>query len=298
MNEVYKKQVQLLLKVLPEVAKEKCFAMHGGTAINLFIRNMPRLSVDIDLTFVEIAERAETLSGINSALSRIKNRVKKLSASIRIEQKEEACKLLLDEFGVTVKIEVNTVGRGLLGELNKKALCFAAQEQFDAFCVMPLVSMGQLYGGKLCAALDRQHPRDIFDVMLLMKNEGLTTEIKEGLILGLASSNRPTHEMLNPNLLDQRIAFENQFVGMSSVEFNYYDYEATRSQLIESLETNLDRKARDFLLSLNHLSPDWTIYNYQHYPAVKWKLMNLEKFKNDKPEAYRQQLEKLKSLLG
>lgn len=66
MIDAYKKQVRLLLDVLPEVAKETCFAMHGGTAINLFVRDMPRLSVDIDLTYVEIAERNETLEGINS----------------------------------------------------------------------------------------------------------------------------------------------------------------------------------------------------------------------------------------
>lgn len=52
MEEAYKKQVSLLLDVLPEVAKENCFALHGGTAINLFVRSMPRLSVDIDLTYV------------------------------------------------------------------------------------------------------------------------------------------------------------------------------------------------------------------------------------------------------
>lgn len=49
MDKVYKSQVKLLLDVLPLVSKEPCFALHGGTAINLFIRNMPRLSVDIDL---------------------------------------------------------------------------------------------------------------------------------------------------------------------------------------------------------------------------------------------------------
>ena len=72
MNEAYRRQVKLLLDVLPEVAKEECFAMHGGTAINLFLQDMPRLSVDIDLTYVEIAERTETLDAINAALLRTK----------------------------------------------------------------------------------------------------------------------------------------------------------------------------------------------------------------------------------
>lgn len=297
MNEVYKKQVRLLLDVLPEVAKESCFAMHGGTAINLFVRDMPRLSVDVDLTYVEIAERNETLEGINAALNRIKERIEVLRPSIRVQHKDKVCKLQLEEYGVLIKIEVNMVGRGLLGEPKKAHLCEAAQEKFDAFCAMPLVPLAQLYGGKLCAALDRQHPRDLFDVKLLLENEGFTDEIKQGFILGLVSSNRPTYEMLDPHLLNQRPVFENQFEGMSEIEFSYDDYEATRRQLITTVNDSLSKEDRAFLLSLNRLTPDWSIYNYQNFPSVKWKLLNLEKFKNDNPEAYEQQLNELESIL-
>lgn len=297
MNEAYKKQVRLLLDVLPEVAKEECFAMHGGTAINLFVRDMPRLSVDIDLTYVEIAERNETLEGINVALLRIKQRIEALRPSIRVQHKDKVCKLQLDEHGLLIKIEVNIVGRGLLGEPSKAPLCEAAQEQFDAFCAMPLVPLAQLYGGKLCAALDRQHPRDLFDVKLLLENEGFTDEIKQGFVLGLVSSNRPTHEMLAPHLLDQRTAFENQFEGMTTIEFSYDDYEATRLQLIETVKASLSGDDKAFLLSLNRLEPNWSIYDYQDFPSVKWKLLNLEKFKKDNPEAYQQQLIELESVL-
>ena len=297
MNEAYKKQVRLLLDVLPEVAKETCFAMHGGTAINLFIRNMPRLSVDIDLTYVEIAERDETLEGINAGLIRIKERIEALRLSIRVQHKDKVCKLQLDEHGVLIKIEVNMVGRGLLGEPNKALLCEAAQAQFNAFCAMPLVPLSHLYGGKLCAALDRQHPRDLFDVKLLFENEGFTSEIKRGFILGLVSSNRPTHEMLDPHVFDQRTAFKNQFEGMTMVEFSYDDYETTQLQLIETIKANLSEEDKAFLLSLNRLTPDWTIYNYQNFPSVKWKLLNLEKFKTDNPEAYQRQLSELESIL-
>ena len=298
MNEAYKKQLELLLDVLPEVAKEECFAMHGGTAINLFVRDMPRLSVDIDLTYVEIAERNETLEGINAALLRIKERIEALRPSIRVQHKDKVCKLQLDEHGVLIKIEVNMVGRGLLGEPNKAPLCEAAQEQFDAFCAMPLVPLAQLYGGKVCAALDRQHPRDLFDVKLLLENEGFTDEIKQGFILGLVSSNRPTYEMLDPHLLDQRTAFENQFEGMTTIGFSYHDYEATRLQLIETAKASLSDDDKAFLLSLNRLEPDWSIYDYQKFPSVKWKLLNLEKFKSNNPEAYEQQLNELESVLA
>ena len=298
MNNAYTKQVKLLLDVLPEVAKEVCFAMHGGTAINLFVRDMPRLSVDIDLTYVEIAERNETLDGINAALLRIKERIEGLRPSIRVQHKANICKLLLDEHGTTIKIEVNMVGRGLLGEATKAQLCEAAQEEFDAFCAMPLVPLAQLYGGKICAAIDRQHPRDLFDVRLLLDNEGFTDEIKRGFLFGLVSSNRPTHEMLNPHLLDQRVAFENQFEGMSSIEFSYDEYEATRLQLIETIQSSLNESDKAFLLSLTGLDTDWSIYDFQDFPSVKWKLLNLEKFKTENPETYRQQLSELGKLLA
>jgi len=113
MNDAYKRQVKLLLNVLPEIAKEDCFAMHGGTAINLFLQDMPRLSVDIDLTYVEIAERSETLDAINAALLQIKERIEKLRASIRVQHKPNVCKLQISQQGVQIKVEVNMVGRGL-----------------------------------------------------------------------------------------------------------------------------------------------------------------------------------------
>lgn len=216
MNEAYRQQAKLLLDVLPEVAREICFALHGGTAINLFVLNLPRLSVDIDLTYVEIGERNESLTAINEALQRIKARIAGLRPSIRIQHKADTCKLQIEEQGVNIKIEVNMVGRGLIGEAQQVTLCEAAQTEFDAFCVMPLVPLAQLYGGKICAALDRQHPRDLFDVKLLLEGEGITGDIKRGIIYSLVSSNRPTHELLASNLLDQQAAFENQFEGMSA----------------------------------------------------------------------------------
>ena len=298
MNDAYKKQVKLLLDALPEVAKEECFAMHGGTAINLFVREMPRLSVDIDLTYVEIAERDETFDDINSALMRIKEHIEGLRSSIHVQHKADVGKLQLDEHGAMIKIEVNRVGRGLIGGVVKAPLCEAAQEQFDAFCVMPIVPLSQLYGGKICAALDRQHPRDLFDVKLLLENEGFTDEIKYGLLFALVGSNRPTFELLDPHLLDQRAAFENQFEGMSSIEFSYEDYEATRLQLIETVKIGLNERDRAFLLSLNCLEPDWSTHDFKEFPSVKWKLLNLKKFRQDKPEIFQRQIDALNGVLA
>lgn len=296
--DAYKKQVGLLLDALPEVGKESCFAMHGGTAINLFVRDMPRLSVDIDLTYIPLEERGESLKNINDALIRIKERIEAIKPNSRIIHKDNLCKLQISHRGMQIKIEVNMVGRGLLDEAYKAPLCDTAQEEFDAFCAMTIVPMSQLYGVKICAALDRQHPRDLFDIRLLLDNEGFTNEIKKGLVFGLVSSNRPTHELLKPRLQDQHTAFDNQFEGMSVIDFSYEDYELTRLQLIELVNGCLTDDDKIFLLSVNHLEPNWGIYDFQNFPSVKWKLSNLERFKDERSSDYQAQYEQLESILS
>ena len=145
--------------------------------------------------------------------------------------------------------------------------------------------------------MDRQHPRDLFDVKLLLDNEGFTDEIKRGFILGLVSSNRPTHELLDPNLIDQKLVYESQFEGMSSVDFSYSDFEVTRHKLIQIVKGVLTDGDKKFLLSLNRLLPDWSIYDYQRFPAVRWKILNLEKFKRENSQAYEKQLGALDAVL-
>jgi len=292
----YKSQVSMLLQVLPEVAKEKCFALHGGTAINLFIRDMPRLSVDIDLTYIPIENRDISLQKIVAALDNIKINLDKILPKSVITLKEKVLKLQITTAKAQIKLEVSQINRGVLDGLVELPLCDKAQEEFDAFCVISIVSIGQLYGGKICAALDRQHPRDLFDVKYLLENEGFTDDIKRGFLLCLISSNRPLNEMLNPNLIDQREAMINQFDGMSSETFTYDDFEKTRETLIDTIRQNLTAKDKEFLLSFSNSTPDWSIYDFERFPAVQWKLKNLNKLKTGnlkKFKAYYAALENL-----
>lgn len=156
MEKIYRQQVSLLLSVLPEVAKEKCFALHGGTAINLFVRDMPLLSVDIDLTYIPIEDRDTSLKNSADALQRIKSNIEKVIPGVKIAPRLEAGKLQISAKGVDVKIEASLVNRGALEELKDMELCQKAQTTFEAFCVMPVISHGQLFGGKIVAALDRK----------------------------------------------------------------------------------------------------------------------------------------------
>lgn len=178
---LYRAQVDLVLRVLPYVAKEKAFALKGGTAINLFVRNMPRLSVDIDLTYLPFDSREEALSNIEEGLNRIKADLVKNVPDIKVHSvplnNGTDVKLHCQSRNAQVKIEVNTVTRGNAFPTVFMQVVDAVQDEFEKFAAINVVSIAELYGGKICAAVDRQHPRDIFDVKLLLENEGFTDDI-------------------------------------------------------------------------------------------------------------------------
>lgn len=293
----YKQQVALLLEVLPEVAKESVFALHGGTAINLFVRDMVRLSVDIDLTYKPIEDRKTSFKNIINGLDRIKIKLEKILPEATITLKKETLKLQITTVKAQIKIEVNQINRGVVDETVTLPLCEKAQEEFDVFCAVPVVPLGQLYGGKICAALDRQHPRDLFDVKYLLQNEGFTDEIKNGFMLFLLSSNRPLHEMLHPNFIDHRETLVNQFEGMSPESFTHEDFEKTRKELVKTIHQNLTDKDREFILKFCKGTPDWSIYDFERFPAVQWKLQNLIKLKNGNPEKHGGSIASLKKVL-
>ena len=279
----YQNQVELLLNVLPVVAREEVFALHGGTAINLFVRNMPRLSVDIDLTYLPLdsGNRDAALQGIFDALERIKANLE--SQGLSVVHQEDKYKLQVSSPKAQIKVEVNSTGRGTLAEPQKMILCERAQTDFDVFVAMNVVPFGQLFGGKICAALDRQHPRDLFDVKYLLDNEGFTEEVKQGFILGLISSGRPLHEIIRPNFLDQRATMVNHFEGMSADPFSYEDFEAYREKLVDIIHSSLTERDKEFLLSFKKLTPNWEIHDFERFPSVQWKLKNLRDLKVQNP---------------
>lgn len=263
----------------------------GGTAINLFIRDMPRLSVDIDLTYIHVEDRETSLRNIAEALQRISSNIIKRIRGAEIDIKREEGKLNISQNGVTVKVEVNIVMRGIISQPENRQLCQKAQDEFDAFCEISTVPLGQLFGGKICAALDRQHPRDLFDVKFLLEKEGFTEEVKTGFLYCLLSSVRPIHEILNPHLLDQTTALENQFSGMSNKPFDYAEFERVRKELVQTVRKNLTRQDKDFLINVKSLTPDWSIYDFGSFPAVAWKLQNLQKLKDNNSKKYASMLE-------
>jgi predicted nucleotidyltransferase component of viral defense system len=304
MNPAYRAQVDLLIRLLPVVAAEPCFALKGGTAINLFIFDMPRLSVDLDLTYLPVVDRQSDLAGIAAALQRLRARMEKMIPGIHVAipnsaQNTEA-KLVCRFDQATVKIEVNTVIRGQLWPVRRLELSARAQAEFDKYAAIDVVSEAELFGGKLCAALDRQHPRDLFDVRGLLRRACLPDDIRRGFLALLLGHSRPIHELLQPKWQDARKLLETQFAGMTEEAFGYAEYEATREELLHAIHAGLTDEERELLLRFKAGEPDWTLFpeaDLSQSPAVQWKLTNILQLRKKNPTKHAAQLAKLTAVL-
>lgn len=299
MNDVYRRKVALLIRIMPMVYRIKDFAVHGGTAINLFYRNLERLSVDIDLTYIPLKGRDESLDEINAHLSRLKKEIEQAVPGIKVIHKSNVWKLECFKDSTKIKLEVNGTKRGVIEPPVVMQLCESAKEAFHLNCYANIVPWSQLFGGKICAALGRQHPRDLFDCRRITAEE--FESVKPGFMLCLLGSDKPTVESFAPNPIDQSKAMENQFNGMTDTPFSYRDYEEARSRLIAIVNGGLTEDDKQFLISFEEGNPDWPkccAGNLEAYPSVKWKLQNIDSLKKKNPKKHKDGVDKLRHHFG
>jgi predicted nucleotidyltransferase component of viral defense system len=283
-SEEYRRQAALLVRVLPLVAKETRFALKGGTAINLFVRDMPRLSVDIDLTYLPVEDRSTSLARINAAMKRLAERIRAGTPGVRVtpatlNAEKIVNKLFVEEDGVTIKIEVTPVLRGCVYDPEMRSVSDAVEAQFG-FAEIQVVSFADLYAGKLVAALDRQHPRDLFDVRDLLANEGIEDNLRRAFIVYILSHNRPMAEVLAPPRLDISQEFERGFAGMTKERVTLDALLQAREEMIGEIVGKMPQEHRRFLSSFKKGKPEWDILGIPHVetlPAVQWRLQNLAK---------------------
>lgn len=284
-DNIYQKQAELLLRILPSVMREDVFALKGGTAINFFWRDYPRLSVDIDLTYLPIKERDLSLMDINDRLASVEARIQRIIPSASIQQKLESdtqsiVGLIVRDKDVTVKVEANYNLRGAVYSTEKKKLSNKAEIEFELSMSITTLSFEDLYGGKIVAALDRQHPRDLFDIKMLLENEGLTDGVRKAFIVYLISHNRSLMEVLNPGLQDIKSIFESDFVGMATEIVKLDDLLDARAKLIKKLKESLTVNEKKFLLSWKSKKPEWNLLGIdgiENMPGVRRRKMNLER---------------------
>lgn len=288
---LYEQQVRLLLEVLPYTAEEEVFALKGGTAINLFVRDMPRLSVDIDLTYLPVHERNESLEEIGAAMNRIASHIESGLKNVRVERLQQrgdsqTTKLLVNRRGVKIKIEASPVTRGCVRTPSVREVSDSVQDRFG-FAECSVVHLDDLYAGKLCAALDRQHPRDFFDVKCLMEAEGISDDLLDVFIVYLISSNQPIAKLLAPNMVDLTDVYQRQFAGMTREPVSLDELETTRIALLKEIHSRLTEANKEFLIGFKMGAPDWnllSIEGVEELPSVRWKMINLDRMKADARE--------------
>lgn len=301
-RETYLAQVRLLMRILPVVSTEAAFALKGGTAINLFHRDMPRLSIDIDLAYLPIEDRPTSLKEIDDAFDRLTTQINKLPGvtATRIAGGGGGdTRILANADGVTVKIETSPVMRGAISKPRVMRTKAAVEDAFG-FVETNILDFEDLYAGKLHAALDRQHPRDLFDVKLLYENERLTDDLFRAFLVYVACSSRPMHELLAPNGKDITDEFAREFTGMTVEPVNIDALLSARKRLIGDIQARLNGNAAEFLMTLQTGEPDFTLIGLPqaaHLPAIKWKILNLKKLIADNPEKHRAHTDALLAIM-
>jgi predicted nucleotidyltransferase component of viral defense system len=300
--ELYRRQAALLVRTLPLVAVETCFALKGGTAINLFVRNMPRLSVDIDLTYLPVADRGASLREVDAAMRRIASSIETGIHGTRVRRsapRGENCitKLFIRANDVQIKIEVTPVLRGCVYDTATMSVAPRVEDQFG-FAEIQVVSFPDLYAGKIVAALDRQHPRDLFDVRDLLANEGISDELRKAFIVYLLSHNRPMAEVLAPVRLDITAEFRRGFAGLTETPASLDELLQSREDLIAAIVGNMPADHRRFLITVKRGEPEWALLELpgaDALPAVRWRLENLARLDRMKRAAF---LSRLGEVLG
>lgn len=303
MRDGYLATAQALVAAAPHIFWDDTFALKGGTAINLFIRDMPRLSVDLDLVFVDQTPKREAaIEAMKMSLQEARSRLARAGFDVKAPTSDAAeTKLLLGRGGINVKVDVNHVFRGTVFPVGRRSLTRVASDDLLAELEIPVVSVEDVYGGKLVAALDRQHPRDLFDVLQLFSHEGITPGIRRAFVVYLAGHNRPIHEVLfsGPKNVEQE--YRETFVGMTKEDVPLTALLEARDRLYQELHTGLTEAERNFLVSLALNQPKWELLemdHVQHLPALRWKVHNLAQLQKVDPERLQKHAEELRLKLN
>ncbi len=301
MDKSYVDTVRLMLEVMPDVFQSRSFAMKGGTALNFFVQDMPRLSVDIDVVFASHQTgRDAALAEIAAELAALQRRLtsRGIKAEIASSKTGDETKILARRGREEVKIEINHVFRGTLLPIQHRSLVKTASHLFTTSLSVPTLAVAELYGSKLVAAMDRQHPRDLFDVHGMFNRFGLTPEIVECFVGYIAGHNRPVHEVLGSRDIDLARPFENEFAGMEREPVSLKVLEDARVRLRRELAVALTANHKRFLVGLVAGEPPWEAMQCRHLaelPAIQWKLQNLARLKRTNAAKFQAQADELKN---
>ena len=298
-KEAYKEQVELLMTVMGIMDWDGCFALKGGTALNFFYAEMPRLSVDIDLVYLPVNSRQEALREIRATLREYQKKFLGLGFSAIMTKGGEdhsVPKLVIARGEVAIKIEPNTIIRGSFYPVTKRSLMPGVSRLFGQELEVACLERRELLAGKLVAMLDRQHPRDIFDMMCFMEEQPSLEILRDPLMGYLLQAGCSFSEVLNPNLKNIEEVFHSSFQGMTRKTVALQDLVKCRATIIKKLPAILGCEFEEFLISLLERKPKWKLLPYKNiedYPGIRWKVLNINKMSAEK---VRKELQSIKAV--
>jgi hypothetical protein len=240
------------------------------------------------LVYLPNENRNTALDNIKQALDRVSHLIDKQFNQARVvkyyRDKVDALRLVVTVNGVLVKIELSPVLRGTVFAPQRMRVVAEVEDKFG-FAEINMVSMADLYAGKICAALDRQHPRDLFDVMLFLDSHDFNAEIRLAFIVYLISHPRPISEILRPKLKPLTSQFNSEFKGMTFIDVSLKDLEDSRNTLIDLVNHSLQVDEKNFIISFQQNKPNWSLLgldNIESLSAVRWKQLNIAKMPKQK----------------
>jgi predicted nucleotidyltransferase component of viral defense system len=296
---IYENQVKLLLDVISYIDWDKCFALKGGTAINLFYEDMPRVSVDLDLVFLPVKSREDSFSEMKRELDNLNNKLTRIGFKVKSickSRENPIGKFKISNPVATIKLEPNTVLRGAVLPTELKSLCPKAQNAFSKNVSVRCLAYKELYAGKLHALVDRQHPRDIFDMIQFNKKGHSIKSIMDIFIAYVLQGNRPFSELLDPNSIDIKGLYQHSFAGMTEGEIEFKELLKYRERVFNEIKSNLTHNHRKIILSFMEKKPDFDplpFKNLSSLPAIKWKLENIHNMSEKKRILELSKLEKI-----
>ncbi|MEO0289437.1 MAG: nucleotidyl transferase AbiEii/AbiGii toxin family protein [candidate division WOR-3 bacterium] len=291
-----------LLKILQIIDKiDNDFLLKGGTAINLFYRDLPRLSVDIDLVFNSLVEREQAVIKNNKFFDEFEKslwEIMKYKITSKNYTNNFITKIIINSKQGPIKIEPNCIVRGTLNGFEKKTLSNIVYEKTNIYVTFNCLNKKELYASKICAALDRQHPRDLYDIFIMLKEENIN-DIDFETLFYILQSNRPLSEIFDPQKKDISNSYKKNLTDLMLIEVSLKDLNITMQKIIDWVQKSVFLKYYDFLLSFAEGNPDFKKLkiDISMYPGIEWKILNIKKMKKEKIINEIKSLKKLKSKL-
>ena len=283
------RQAEWLGSLCPALAPESCFALKEGTALSVYWFDYPRLSVDLDLVFVPRKSREEFQTLTHEALHRVQSRIRNLypAATLRTEPlpgSSAAGKVIVAMGPLEVKMEVATVHRETLYPTQVRPVQPQAVPTFGKTS-LPLLSFSETCAGKFNAALTRQHPRDLFDVGVILEHAEISPETRTAFAVNLITQPRPFAHMLNPRLKAIPPEALEILTRMTTQPFRALTLPDNLITLQDTLCRRMPAAHQEFLLSFTHGTPDWSLLEVPHaarLPAVRWREQQMSQFTVDR----------------